>query len=181
MAPLMACIAVAIRIESAGPAIFEQERVGAGGQRFRIFKFRTMTDGADAAKEALAHLNQSRDPRLFKIPDDPRVTSIGRWLRRWSLDELPQMWNVLRGEMSLVGPRPFFRSDFKLYRLHHFYRLGAKPGLTGLWQVSGRSSILDFEEVVAIDTRYVREWSLLLDARILLQTPWAVFRGRGAV
>jgi lipopolysaccharide/colanic/teichoic acid biosynthesis glycosyltransferase len=139
-----------------------------------------MVSGADAAKSSVAHLNDSGDPRLFKIPNDPRVTAIGRWFRRWSLDELPQLWNVLVGDMSLVGPRPFFRSDLELYHLHHFARLGAKPGITGLWQVSGRSEIVDFEEVVALDTTYVREWSLLVDLKILLRTLPAVLRRRGA-
>jgi lipopolysaccharide/colanic/teichoic acid biosynthesis glycosyltransferase len=113
--------------------------------------------------------------------EDPRVTRVGTWLRRWSLDELPQLWNVLKGEMSLVGPRPFFESDLEYYEIHHFGRLGAKPGITGLWQVSGRSDIVDFEEVVALDTRYVREWSLLLDLAILARTIPALVRRRGAV
>jgi exopolysaccharide biosynthesis polyprenyl glycosylphosphotransferase len=178
--PITIVLAVAVRMTSPGPVFFRQERVGFGGRRFRILKFRTMTDGADAVKQSLEHLNQSGDPRLFKIPNDPRITPLGRWMRRWSLDELPQLWNVLVGEMSLVGPRPFFERDLALYEAHHFGRLGAKPGITGLWQVSGRSDITNFEEVVALDTRYVMEWSLLLDCRILLRTLPAVFRRNGA-
>ncbi|PYP13104.1 MAG: hypothetical protein DMD54_17385 [Gemmatimonadetes bacterium] len=143
-------------------------------------KFRTMMEGAEEMKPLVAHLNHSGDPRLFKIPNDPRISRVGGWMRRWSLDELPQLWNVLKGEMSLVGPRPFPESDFMDYQVHHFARLGAKPGITGLWQVSGRSDIADFDEVVDLDVRYVREWSLLLDVRILLQTIPAVIRRRGA-
>ena len=152
-----------------------------GGRRFRMLKFRTMRNGADAEKKALAHLNHTGDPRLFKIPNDPRVTNLGRRLRRWSLDELPQLWNVLVGDMSLVGPRPFFESDLETYEDDHFLRLGAKPGITGLWQVSGRSGIVDFEHVVALDTEYVRNWSLLLDLKILLRTVPAVLGRRGAI
>ena len=180
-APLMIAIAITIRRDSPGPILFAQERVGLGGRRFRMLKFRTMRNGADSEKKALAHLNHTGDPRLFKIPNDPRVTNLGRLLRRWSLDELPQLWNVLVGDMSLVGPRPFFESDLETYEDDHFLRLGAKPGITGLWQVSGRSGIVDFERVVALDTEYVRNWSLLLDLRILLRTVPAVLGRRGAI
>jgi lipopolysaccharide/colanic/teichoic acid biosynthesis glycosyltransferase len=146
-----------------------------------MVKFRTMCDGADASKDSVAHLNASGDPRLFKIPDDPRLTRVGRVLRRWSLDEFPQLWNVLLGDMSLVGPRPFFEADLPHYEAHHFNRLGAKPGMTGLWQVSGRSAITDFEEVVELDTRYIHDWSILLDLKILAMTLPAVARRTGAV
>ena len=175
----MAAIALAVKLDSHGSVLFRQDRVGLGGRRFRMLKFRTMTDGADAAKASVAHLNRSGDPRLCKIPNDPRVTNLGRFLRRWSLDELPQLWNVLTGDMSLVGPRPFFEQDLPHYEVHHFSRFGAKPGITGLWQVSGRSEIVDFEAVVALDTRYIREWSLVLDFVILLRTLPAIFRMRG--
>jgi lipopolysaccharide/colanic/teichoic acid biosynthesis glycosyltransferase len=181
LSPLLALLAAAIKLDSKGAVVFTQRRAGIGGRPFRMWKLRTMRDGADGLKEALAHLNHSGDPRLFKILEDPRVTGVGGWLRRWSLDELPQLWNVLKGEMSLVGPRPFFESDLEYYEIHHFGRLGAKPGITGLWQVSGRSDIVDFEEVVALDTRYVREWSLLLDLAILARTIPALVRRRGAV
>jgi exopolysaccharide biosynthesis polyprenyl glycosylphosphotransferase len=180
LSPLFAVLAIAIRLDSRGPVLFTQRRAGIGGRPFRMLKLRTMKDGADGLKQELAHLNRSGDPRLFKIMEDPRVTPVGAWLRRWSLDELPQLLNVLRGEMSLVGPRPFFESDLDYYELHHFGRLGARPGITGLWQVNGRSDIVDFEEVVELDTRYIREWSLLLDLRILLQTVPAVARRHGA-
>ena len=139
-----------------------------------------MRAGADHEKTELAHLNESGDPRLFKIPDDPRVTSIGALLRRWSLDELPQLLNVVRGDMSLVGPRPFFDSDLAAYDDHHFIRLAVKPGITGLWQVRGRSSIVDFEEVVRLDRFYIENWSLSLDLSILVSTLPAVLRRTGA-
>ena len=181
LAPVLLAIAAVIKFDSPGPVIFRHRRIGTGGRPFLMLKFRTMVDGADGLKHSLAHLNHTGDPRLFKIRDDPRVSRVGRWLRRWSLDELPQLWNVLVGEMSLVGPRPFPESDFMEYQVHHFARLGAKPGITGLWQVSGRSEIVDFEEVVALDARYVREWSLLLDGKIVLKTIPAVVRRKGAV
>lgn len=180
LAPLLALIALAVRIDSAGPIFFVQNRAGLGGRRFRMLKFRTMREGADGEKAALAHLNCSGDSRLFKIPNDPRVTRFGAWLRRWSLDELPQLWNVLVGDMSLIGPRPFFESDLADYEDHHFRRLGVKPGVTGLWQVNGRSSVVDFEEVVRLDREYIEQWSLLLDMTILFRTVPAVLWRTGA-
>jgi exopolysaccharide biosynthesis polyprenyl glycosylphosphotransferase len=179
-APLSVAIAVAIKVDSPGPVFFRQERVGIGGRRFRMLKFRTMHVGADAQKTTLAHLNATGDSRLFKIPGDPRISKVGRFLRQWSLDELPQFLNVIAGHMSLVGPRPFFETDFADYEEHHFRRLGAKPGITGLWQVYGRSSVLDFEEVVRMDTDYIDRWSLWLDLKILLNTIPAVMRRTGA-
>jgi exopolysaccharide biosynthesis polyprenyl glycosylphosphotransferase len=179
-APVLLAIAVAIRLTSRGPILFRQERVGFGGRPFRMLKFRTMKNGADAEKLTLAHLNHTGDPRLFKIPNDPRVTPLGARLRRWSLDELPQLWNVLVGDMSLVGPRPFFEVDLRHYDDRHFGRLGAKPGITGLWQVKGRSSVMDFEEVVRLDRDYIRGWSLWLDLEILALTVPAVLRRNGA-
>ena len=180
LAPLMGAIAVAVKLDSDGPVLFGQNRAGMGGRRFRMLKFRTMRRGADEEKEQLAHLNLTGDPRLFKIEDDPRVTRLGRFLRRWSLDELPQLWNVLAGEMSLVGPRPFFERDLISYEDHHFHRLGAQPGITGLWQVSGRSAIVDFEEVVRLDREYIETWSLWLDLWIVLRTVPAVLSRTGA-
>ena len=180
LTPLLLVIAVAIRLDSPGSPFFFQERAGLGGRRFRMFKFRTMRDGADAEKLDLAHLNQTGDARLFKIRDDPRTTPLGRILRRWSLDELPQLANVMMGEMSLIGPRPFFESDFKEYEDHHFRRLDAKPGITGLWQVSGRSEVLDFEDVIFLDRQYIEQWSFWLDISILFRTIPAVLRRTGA-
>jgi exopolysaccharide biosynthesis polyprenyl glycosylphosphotransferase len=180
LAPVFAAIAVAIKLDSKGPVFFSQERVGYAGKVFRLLKFRTMHVGADAEKARLAHMNHTGDSRLFKIPNDPRVTRVGAVLRKWSLDELPQLVNVLRGEMSLVGPRPFFERDLQRYLDHHYARLGAKPGITGLWQVNGRSAVQDFEEVVRLDREYIDRWSLFLDLRILAQTLPAVVRKTGA-
>ena len=180
LAPLFGALAAIIKLDSAGPVLFRQRRTGLGGRPFEILKFRTMANGAEALKPALTHLSASHDPRIFKMPHDPRVSRVGRWLRRWAVDELPQLWNVLVGEMSLVGPRPFVESGFDAYQSHHFSRLGTKPGITGLWQVRRRNNTVDFEEVIALDAQYIREWSLLLDAKILLLTLPAVMRGRGA-
>jgi exopolysaccharide biosynthesis polyprenyl glycosylphosphotransferase len=180
LAPVFAFLAIAIKVDSPGPVLFAQDRAGLGGRRFRMLKFRTMRVGAEAEKDELAHLNHTGDRRLFKIPNDPRVTRLGATLRRWSLDELPQLWNVLVGDMSLIGPRPFFESDLEDYEDHHFRRLGVKPGVTGLWQVSGRSAVVDFEEVVRLDREYIERWSPLLDLAILLRTVPAVLRRTGA-
>ena len=178
--PVMLAVALLIRLDSPGPVFFWQDRAGLGGRRFRMLKFRTMRVGADCEKEDLAHLNHTGDPRLFKIPNDPRVTRFGAWLRRWSIDELPQCWNVLIGDMSLVGPRPFFESDLESYEDHHFRRLDAKPGITGLWQVNGRSDVVDFEEVVRYDREYIEHWSLGLDFKIMGKTIPVLFSRSGA-
>jgi exopolysaccharide biosynthesis polyprenyl glycosylphosphotransferase len=180
LAPLYLAVAVAVKLDTAGPVFFSQDRAGLGGRRFRMHKFRTMEVGADTEKPNLLGLNHTGDSRLFKIPNDPRVTRVGRFLRRWSLDELPQIWNVFVGDMSLVGPRPFFASDLEDYEAHHYRRLGAKPGITGLWQVSGRSHVVDFEEVVRLDREYIENWSIWLDISILLRTIPAVLDRDGA-
>ena len=180
LSPVLIAIAVAIRLDSPGSPFYFQARAGLGGRRFRMIKFRTMIEDADAQKQDLAHLNHTGDARLFKIKDDPRTTRLGRALRRWSLDELPQLVNVLRGEMSLIGPRPFFESDFEEYEDHHFRRLDAKPGITGLWQVSGRSELVDFEDVIFLDRQYIEQWSFWLDVSILFRTIPAVLRRTGA-
>lgn len=177
--PLLALVAVAIKLDSAGPVLFSQMRAGVGGKPYRMYKFRTMSVDADRIKYELQSLNDSGDIRLFKIKNDPRVTRVGKWLRKSSLDELPQLFNVLSGDMSLVGPRPFFPEDLESYEDHHFERLHVLPGITGLWQVSGRSDIMDFEQVVHLDRTYIRNWSILRDLWILLKTPLAAF-GRGA-
>lgn len=179
-APVAAVIAVAVALDSPGPVFFLQHRIGLGGKRFRMIKFRTMRLGADGERARLTHLNSSGDPRTFKIVDDPRISRVGRFLRRWSLDELPQFLNVIAGHMSLVGPRPVPEDDFVDYDDHHFRRLAAKPGITGLWQVSGRSEVMDFEERVRLDTEYVDQWSLWMDLRIILFTVPAVLRRTGA-
>jgi lipopolysaccharide/colanic/teichoic acid biosynthesis glycosyltransferase len=180
LAPLLALLAALVKLDSPGPVLFEQTRVGLRGKAFRMLKFRTMREGADDEQPSVAHLNHTDDSRLFKIVDDPRVTRLGRIIRRWSLDELPQLVNILAGEMSLVGPRPFFESDLADYEAHHFGRLAMKPGLTGLWQISGRSDIVDFEEVVRLDREYIERWSLALDFRILALTIPTVAKRQGA-
>jgi lipopolysaccharide/colanic/teichoic acid biosynthesis glycosyltransferase len=178
---LLLVIAVMIRLEDGGPAIFRQVRVGRDGKPFRLYKFRSMVVGAEQQKAALASLNEV-DGVLFKIRVDPRVTRTGAWIRRWSLDELPQLLNVLRGEMSLVGPRPWapvpyeeaVRTTDQVQR-----RLAVRPGLTGLWQVSGRAD-LSWLESVRLDMRYVENWSFALDLQILWKTARAVIRRTGA-
>jgi exopolysaccharide biosynthesis polyprenyl glycosylphosphotransferase len=177
-APVLALIALAIRLDSPGPVIFHQTRVGAGGKPFEIFKFRSMVEGAEAEQEQLRDLNEADGP-IFKIRDDPRITRVGRFLRRTSLDELPQFWNVLRGEMSLVGPRPPTPREVEGYQEWHKRRLDGRPGLSGLWQVSGRS-LLSFDETVLLDIYYIENWSLWLDFKILLRTVPTVLFGEGA-
>jgi exopolysaccharide biosynthesis polyprenyl glycosylphosphotransferase len=179
LVPLMAVIAIAIRIDSPGPVLYAQERYGLHRHRFRVWKFRTMAADADARQGELEARNEADGP-LFKIRDDPRVTRVGRILRRASLDELPQLWNVLRGEMSLVGPRPLpVRDVGRFGEPWLMRRFSAPPGLTGLWQVHGRSDV-GFDDFVAMDLQYVDRWSLGLDLRILVATVPAVVRGHGA-
>ncbi len=179
LAPLWALIALAIRLDSPGPILYRQERVGRGEARFSVLKFRSMRQDADQVVHELLPQNEAAG-LLFKIRNDPRITRVGRLLRRWSLDELPQLWNVLRGEMSLVGPRPPLPREVAQYEPQHRRRLEVAPGLTGLWQVSGRSE-LGFDEMVQFDIYYIENWSLGLDLRILLRTIPAVVYGRGAV
>ena len=177
--PLFVLIAVAVKLDSKGPVLFRQTRAGVGGRSFKILKFRTMVADAEAQKEKLAHLNQYADGKLFKIKNDPRITRVGRFLRKTSLDELPQLWNVVRGEMSLVGPRPSVPSELRHYAPHHMVRLHVVPGVTGPWQVGGRNNVLDFEEVVRMEQEYIRSWSLVKDLTILAKTVPTLL-GRGA-
>ncbi len=172
----MALIAVAIRLDSKGPVLFRQARVGRGGKRFTLFKFRTMAADAEARHEAL--MKRSRDPNWLDLEDDPRITRVGRLLRRTSLDELPQLLNVLRGEMSLVGPRPLPEAEDAMVAGWARGRLDLTPGISGLWQVLGRTAI-PFEEMVKLDYMYVTNWSLWLDLRLMMQTLPAVFGRRG--
>jgi exopolysaccharide biosynthesis polyprenyl glycosylphosphotransferase len=177
--PVMAVIAAAIRLDSPGPVFFRQERVGQSKRRFLLFKFRTMVDGGERLQASLEALNEADGP-VFKIADDPRVTRVGRFLRRMSLDELPQLLNVLRGEMSLVGPRPLPLRDVNLFdRGIQRRRFSVKPGITGLWQISGRSN-LAFSKWLELDLWYIEHWSLWLDAKILARTVPAVVKAVGA-
>lgn len=178
LSPLFVILCVIIRCSDGGPALFRQVRVGKDGRPFILFKFRTMVPDAEVQKAKLAQLNET-DAVLFKIRNDPRITPVGSWLRRWSLDELPQLINVLRGDMSLVGPRPALPEEAALYRDHVRRRLVVRPGLTGLWQVNGRAD-LSWEESVRLDLRYVENWSFVLDVQILWKTLAAVRRGAGA-
>jgi lipopolysaccharide/colanic/teichoic acid biosynthesis glycosyltransferase len=175
--PLLAICALAIVIDSPGPVYFFQWRTGRGGRRFRMFKLRTMVRNAEELKAQLLHMNSLTYPD-FKIANDPRITTVGRWLRRTSLDELPQIFNIIGGEMTLVGPRPTSFSAGS-YSLWHTARLNATPGLTGLWQISGRNE-LDFDDRLRLDIAYLRNQSLWLDIRILFRTFGAVFTGKGA-
>lgn len=176
--PLLVVIAVAIRLDTPGPILFKQVRVGKNGKEFVCYKFRSMVDNADELRSQLADLNESTGP-LFKIRNDPRLTRVGRFIRRYSLDELPQLYNVLRGEMSLIGPRPNLPEEVVQYQEWMKKRLSVSPGLTGLWQVSGRSD-LTFDEMVLLDIYYVENWSIGLDISILLRSAPAVLRATGA-
>jgi exopolysaccharide biosynthesis polyprenyl glycosylphosphotransferase len=180
LAPLMAIVALAIKLDSPGPIFVRQQRVGKDGQAFAFYKFRSMYVGAEHNRDTLAAQQGIMVPRIFKDRSDPRRTRVGRIIRQLSCDELPQIFNVLRGDMSLVGPRPPLVAEVALYEDHHLKRLQVKGGITGLWQVSGRSTIESFEEIVTMDTYYIENWSLLLDMRILLRTFGAVVSRKGA-
>lgn len=179
LSPLMLCVALLVKAHDGGPAFFAQERVGIDGTRFRMFKFRSMYVDAEQRRAALVAANESEGQVLFKIRQDPRVTRPGRWLRRYSVDELPQLLNVLNGSMSLVGPRPPLAAEVDRYEQHVRRRLRVRPGLTGLWQVSGRSD-LSWEQSVRLDLYYVENWSLVQDLLILFRTFKAVFTSDGA-
>jgi exopolysaccharide biosynthesis polyprenyl glycosylphosphotransferase len=182
--PILLAIAVAIKVTSPGPVLFRQTRVGLNGREFRMLKFRTMIVDADARREELlgtrgGSIGTDGSGILFKMKRDPRITPVGAILRRFSLDELPQLWNVMKGEMSLVGPRPPLPEEVAGYAYDATRRLRVRPGLTGLWQVSGRSD-LSWEESLRLDLRYVDNWTLALDLSILVKTLRAVFKGAGA-
>jgi len=178
--PVIPVIALLIKITSPGPVLFRQQRSGQNGRPFTLYKFRTMVTNAEQYKHELEAMNEMRGP-VFKLTKDPRVTPIGKFLRKYSLDELPQLWNVLRGEMSLVGPRPLPVDEVRRFSdLAHRRRLSVKPGLTCLWQIGGRNQIFDFKDWVRLDLEYIDNWSLWLDLKILLCTIPAVLRGTGA-
>jgi lipopolysaccharide/colanic/teichoic acid biosynthesis glycosyltransferase len=176
--PLLFVIALAIKLESPGPVIYPSLRAGKNGRPFFCYKFRTMFKGADELRDSLRRFNERRDP-FFKIAEDPRVTRLGRIFRKYSLDELPQFWNVLKGDMSLVGPRPHPVDDYARYRPEDHRRLEVKPGITGLWQVIARRDP-SFETCMALDLEYMKRWNLLLDFKILLRTVPAVLWGEGS-
>ncbi len=176
--PLLAVLALAIRLDDGGPALFRQTRVGKDGRTFTVYKFRTMVIDAEQRKADLRR-QVGQHSVLFKLRNDPRITRAGTWLRRWSLDELPQLINVLTGDMSMVGPRPALPDEAAMYGDHVRRRLVVKPGITGLWQVSGRSD-LTWDDSIRLDLRYVETWSLMLDLHILWKTLSAVVRGSGA-
>jgi exopolysaccharide biosynthesis polyprenyl glycosylphosphotransferase len=176
--PLLALLALWVRLDSPGPIFYKAKRIGLKGRTFDCYKFRTMVADADNLKEELAHLNE-RDAILFKIASDPRITRLGRYLRKYSLDELPQLYNVIRGDMSLVGPRPPVASEVEQYELSHLRRLDVLPGITGLWQIEARQDP-SFENYISLDTAYVENWSLLLDLKILLRTAGVVLNGTGS-
>ena len=182
-----------IYISSPGPIFFAQERIGRNGRKFKMYKFRSMYMDAEERKKELMAQNKISDGLMFKMDFDPRIignkilpdgtrkTGIGEFIRKTSLDEFPQFINILLGDMSLVGTRPPTVDEWELYEPHHRARMSFRPGLTGMWQVSGRSNITDFEEVVKLDTQYISEWSLRLDVKILWKTVWSVLKSDGAM
>lgn len=180
LSPVYLVIAILIKLDSPGPIFFKQNRVGLHSKNFQIWKFRTMVANAEKLQASLEAKNEIKDGVLFKMKNDPRITPLGRFLRRYSLDELPQIFNVLLGQMSLVGPRPLPLRDVEKFKTKHFIRQEVLPGITGLWQVSGRSDIENFEEGVKLDIAYIENWSLWLDLKILLSTVKVVFQKKGA-
>ena len=178
LSPLLLLISILIRVDSPGPSLYRSQRVGRKGRIFVCYKFRTMVANADVLKKKLIHLNERRGP-FFKIRNDPRVTLAGKFLRKYSLDELPQLWNVLKGDMSLVGPRPHTMDDYSQYRVDQLRRLEVRPGLTGLWQVTARQDP-SFETTMRLDRHYIDHWNFRLDLKVLLRTIPAVLRGDGS-
>lgn len=176
LSPLILLIALAIRITSGAPVLFKWQVVGKQGQPFTGYKFRTMVVGADRIKEELLHLNEMNGGPVFKMKADPRITPVGRILRKYSLDELPQLWSVLKGDMSLVGPRPPLQSEFEQFTESQKQKLSVQPGMTSLWQVRGKPQ--DFNEWVRLDLEYIDQWSLWLDFKILVQTALVVLTGK---
>ena len=177
--PIILLTAIPLLIESPGPLIFKQKRVGRNGRIFTIYKLRSMYPNAEERKKELMEKNEMSG-LMFKMTDDPRITKVGKFIRKTSIDELPQFWNVLKGDMSLVGTRPPTLDEYNQYKARHKRRLSMKPGITGMWQVSGRNDISDFEEVVRLDLTYIDHWSIWSDIRILFQTVFAVLKNRGA-
>jgi exopolysaccharide biosynthesis polyprenyl glycosylphosphotransferase len=178
LSPLLLCIAIAVRLDSPGPVFYASERIGKKGQVFRCLKFRTMVRDAEKRRAEVMHMNE-RDGVLFKIANDPRITRLGRFLRRYSLDELPQLFNVFAGQMSIVGPRPPLASEVREYELSHLRRLDVTPGITGLWQVQARQDP-SFDQYISLDVTYVNNWSIWMDVQIMARTIVVVFAGTGS-
>lgn len=178
--PFMMLVAIAIKIDSKGPIIFKQKRIGLNGRQFYMYKFRSMCIDAEERKKQLLRQNEVESGLMFKIKDDPRITRVGRFIRKTSLDELPQFYNVLLGNMSLVGTRPPTLDEVERYERSHWRRMSIKPGITGMWQVSGRSAITDFDEIVELDTEYIDKWNVLMDFRIMIKTVLQMFVRKGA-
>ena len=176
--PLLLLVAIAVKLDSPGSVFYSSERLGKKGRVFRCIKFRTMVLDADKRRADMMHMNE-RDAVLFKITNDPRVTKLGNFLRKYSLDELPQFFNVLRGDMSVVGPRPPLASEVREYKLSHLRRLDVTPGITGLWQVQGRRDP-SFDSYVSLDVTYIENWSIWLDLKIIVRTIGVVFSGTGS-
>ena len=179
LSPLLAAIAMAVKLGDGGPVLYRWRVVGRGGRPFTSYKFRSMVVNADELKPALEAANEMSGP-VFKMRVDPRITRVGRVLRRFSLDELPQLWSILRDDLSLVGPRPPLQTEYARFTDRQRAKLAVKPGITCLWQVSGRNEITDFDEWLRLDLEYIERWSLRLDLAILLRTIPAVLSGRGA-
>jgi len=179
LAPLFLLLTILIKIDSKGSAVFKQKRVGINKKEFYMYKFRSMVNDAEEKFEQVKEYNQT-NPIMFKASNDPRITKVGKFIRRYSLDELPQLFNVLKGEMSLVGPRPPLLRELKEYKSWHYVRFQTIPGLTGMWQVSGRANITDFDAVVNLDYKYIKNWNILMDIGIILKTIPVVINGNGA-
>ncbi|NER81675.1 MAG: sugar transferase [Leptolyngbya sp. SIO1D8] len=178
--PIYLAVAIAIRLDSSGPIFYKQTRIGLHGEPFKVWKFRSMVQNADKLQTELEQLNQTKDGVLFKIKEDPRITRVGQFIRRYSIDELPQIFNVLLGEMSFVGPRPLPVRDVEKFQERYFIRQDVLPGITGMWQVSGRSDIDNFDDVLKLDLHYIQNWSICLDINILFRTFAAVLKKSGA-
>lgn len=178
--PIMLITAIAIKLDSKGPVIFKQQRAGLNGRPFKMYKFRSMCVDAEELKEKLREQNEVKDGMMFKIKDDPRITKVGKFIRKTSIDELPQFFNVLIGNMSLVGTRPPTMDEIAKYERNHWRRMSIKPGITGMWQVSGRSQITDFDEIVELDTEYIDKWSIWFDFWIMIKTVFSMLRRKGA-
>ena len=178
LAPVFLLLAIAVKLSPPGPIFYRWKVVGCGGRPFTGYKFRSMVVNADALRDELASRNEMTGP-VFKIADDPRITKVGAWIRKYSLDELPQLYSVLKGDMSLVGPRPPLVTEFEQFTEYQKQKVAVKPGITCLWQVSGRNQISDFDEWVRLDLEYISRWSLSLDLAILMRTVETVFSGSG--